>query len=161
IVGKGMAINSVGQTLLLYDNIDVQLVSTPTNGSSTPGQGTFSAAQPSSTGQYGLGEGVYLLTLAPTKSNAGFSPVSALSLSGTTSSAATCNTRYLVDAVQFRLIQLTASSSLLRDPAHLRSRIAYRCFGFADDSPLSDTFGPFARNVRLLEALQQNTAQNG
>ena len=158
-VSKGMAINSVGQTLLLNNDIIVQLVSTPNAGSSTPSQGTFSASQPSPIGQYVLGEGVYLLTIAFAQTNDGFSPVSVFSNSGAGSSTATCNTRYSVDTIRFRLIQLTFSSGLLGDPDHLRNRIAYRCFGFTEEfpNPPPDSFGPFAQNTRLLETLQQNS----
>jgi len=160
-VGQGMAINAAGKTLLLNNDITVQLGNTSNAGSSAPGQGAFLASQPSTTGQYTLGAGLYLLTIAPAWGSDGFSPVGAFSNSGAGSSTATCNTRYSVDAIQFRLIQLTFSSGLLRDPGHLRNRIAYRCFGFTDESPYPppDSFGPFARNARLLETLQQNTAQ--
>jgi hypothetical protein len=160
-VGQGMAINARGQTLQLYNDITVMLVNTPSAGSSPPGQGTFRASQTSSAGQYTLGAGLYLLTIAPAWGSDGFSPMGAFGNSGAGSSTAICNTRYSVDAIQFRLIPLTFSSGLLRDPYHLRNRIAYRCFGFTDESPdpPSDSFGPFALNARLLETLQQNTAQ--
>src|SRR6266568_5788962 len=159
-VSKGMAINSLGQTLQLYDSIDVQLVSMHNSGSSTAGQGTFRDSQPSPVGQYVLGEGVYLLTIAPALGSNGFSPVSSFSNSSAGSSTATCNTRFSVDTIQFRLIQLTFSSGLLGDTDHLRSKIAYACFGFPDALPNTlltppDSFGPYEQNIRLLETLQQ------
>jgi len=163
-VGKGMAINSLVQTLLLNDNIDVFLLSTShgaTPSTATTTQGAFRSSQPAPIGQYVLDEGVYLLTIAPDATNEGFSPVSGFSNAGGIGATAACNTRYLVDTIQFRLYQLTLSSGILSEPGHLRNKIAYACFGFTDAGPSQQTsspyaFGPLMQSEKLLDTLKIN-----
>ena len=161
IVRGGMAINSQGQTLVLPADMQVLLVSPPPAASATSGQGTFGALQASPVGQYTLGQGIYLLTIAYDTAKSDSTPTSVSSSSGSGSSTAGCTSSFSVDTIQFHLIQLTISSGLLGDADHQRNKLAYACFGFPDTSPNilltpPDYFNPLARNVRLLEAMQAN-----
>ena len=121
-VSAGLAINSCGQTLQLEQNTDLALAR-PLNLSTTssPAVG-FLPCQPSESGVYIAGAGVYLLTMAPTATSEGRADVNGLG-----NTTAPCNTRYTVEGVQFRLLQLPLSLAELSD-ARLRNIIAYRCF---------------------------------
>ena len=122
-IKPGLAINRAGETLRLTKPIDVSLVR-PQDGS-TPAQSDsiFSACQPPQAGVYVTGSGVYLLTIGPASGSEGRALVSGLE-----NVASKCNTKYIVDGVQFRLVQLNLTANELGDP-RLRNIVAYRCFG--------------------------------
>lgn len=136
-VKAGQAINRQGEVLALTADKDITLVRpAKTNTSQAPA--LFADCQPSQAGKYVSGAGVYLLTIGSVLGSDGKAPVSGLG-----NIEAACNTRYRVDGVQFRLIQLDVSNDDLNDAAHLRNRLAYRCFGVSDQVDLlSNPFGP-------------------
>ncbi len=123
-IESGLAINRVGQTMMLSAKTDVTLVRR-----ATPGAGNvqpFGECTPLQSGTYVAGAGVYLLTLAPAQGTEGRATTHSLE-----NTNASCNTDTTVTAVQFRLVQLdqqiTATEML--DQNHLRNLIAYKCFG--------------------------------
>jgi hypothetical protein len=135
-VSAGLAINRCGQTLNLAHNVDVSLVR-PLNGATPTITGAvFAECQPPESGVYVAGAGVYLLTIAPAATSEGRAPVNGLG-----NATAPCNTRYTVDGMQFRLIQLSLTLAELSD-ARLRNLIAYRCF--APETRQSFVHNPFA-----------------
>lgn len=150
-VEPGLAVNRQGQTLWLQDKTDVALVRKAS--ASTTGA-IFAQCQPLQSGTYVAGAGVYLLTVAPAETREGRAVTSALYTGG-----APCNTDALVSAVQFRLIQIDPpiTATELQDQNHLRSLIAYKCFGVADvKSFVNDPFGPVQTEYGLLDSLRPN-----
>jgi hypothetical protein len=146
-VTGGLAINRQGDPLLLAASTRVQLVRSADAQPSTPS--IFSACTPPESGVYVAGAGVYLLTLCTTVVGDGSAPVSGLG-----GQPAGCNSRYEVDAVQFRLIELPLSDDDFAHPNLLRNRVAYRCFG-VDVLPSFAT-DPFntAESTTLLDQLR-------
>jgi hypothetical protein len=90
------------------------------------------------------------LTVSPAQGREGRATVSGLQ-----NSAAGCNTKYLVDGVQFRLIQLDFSPAELSDSLRLRNLVAFRCFAIAEtQTALADPFGPPLQDYGLLDELR-------
>jgi hypothetical protein len=150
-VDAGLAINRLGQTLMLKARTDVALVRTSTNLGASAG---FSECLPLQTGAYVAGAGVYLLTIAPAQTSEGRAVTSAVNPATTT-----CNTDTVVSAVQFRLIQIDSkfSQQELQATNRLRNFIAYKCFGVADISPfIADPFGSDIKKWGLLDDLRPN-----
>lgn len=149
-VEPGLAVNRKGQTLALKSRTDVSLVR-QLNGSSGGAQ-IFVTCQPLQSGLYVAGAGVYLLTIAPAEAPEGRAPNSAVS-----NTASACATDAIVDGVQFRLLQLNVSAANLSDPAHLRNRVAYQCFGVADPGRKTfehNPFGPPLNRYGLIDDLR-------
>lgn len=146
-VEAGLAVNRRGQTLRLKDRTTVALTRQPGATSATQTDGAFKDCQPLQTGAYVVGESVYLLTLAPAEGHEGRAP--AAGFGGITPS---CGTRYTVEGVQFRLVEL-ATSAALGELRSLRNRIAYECFGVEETQAFQrDPFGPHAAGHGLLDA---------
>jgi len=126
-IRAGLAINRQGQTLALAQDIDVSLVrpGDPTAGTSS--QTLFSTCSPPQTGPYIAGMGVYLLTIAPATGSEGRAPVTGLG-----NIPASCNTRSLVEGLQFHLLQVDLPLNVLQDSDHLRNTLAFSCFGTSD-----------------------------
>src|SRR5205085_206865 len=119
-------ISRAGEALRLTKAIDVSLVRPQDGSTPTPADSTFSACQPPQSSVYVTGSGVYLLTIGPAKGSEGRALVSGLE-----NAAAKCNTKYTVDGVQFRLLQLNLTATELGDQ-RLRNLVAYKCFGVDD-----------------------------
>ena len=139
-VEAGLAINRIGQTLMLTAKTDVALVrrATPGPGSTEP----FGECAPLQSGTYIAGAGVYLLTIAPAQGTEGRAVTHSLE-----NAIAACNTDTTVTAVQFRLIQLDQqiSATEMLDQNKLRNLIAYKCFGV--DSTSKFPIDPFTTNL--------------
>ena len=139
-VEPGLAINRIGQTLMLTAKTDVALVrrATPGPGSTEP----FGECAPLQSGTYIAGAGVYLLTIAPAQGTEGRAVTHSLE-----NAIAACNTDTTVTAVQFRLIQLDQqlSATEMLDQNKLRNLIAYKCFGV--DSTSKFPVDPFTTNL--------------
>jgi hypothetical protein len=148
-VEAGLAVNRRGQTLKLKGPTSVAL--TRQAGASSASQqtnSTFKDCQPLQPGTYIVGESVYLLTLAPAEGREGRAPAA-----GFGGIPAVCGTRYTVEGVQFRLVELETSTQL-GDLRSLRNRIAYECFG-VEETQVSqrDPFGmPLVKGYGLLDA---------
>lgn len=151
IVAPGLAMNALGQTLRLTSAIEVSLLRPDASPDEAPPVAKdFSDCQPSEMGIYQTGEGVYLLTICPAGAVEGSVPTSGLG-----NLTASCATRFLVDAVKFRLISLsTAFTSAELTSPKLRNLIASRCFGFAEArSFVTDPFGAPPAIAKLLDTL--------
>jgi hypothetical protein len=139
-VESGLAINRLGQTLMLSAKTEIALVrqATPGPGNTDP----FSECAPLQSGTYVAGAGVYLLTIAPAQGTEGRAATHSLE-----STNASCNTDTTVNAVQFRLTQLDQqiSATDMLDQNKLRNLIAYKCFGV--DSTSKFPVDPFTTNL--------------
>jgi hypothetical protein len=121
-VTQGVAINRSGEILLLAADTQVQLVR-PADPAAEPGT-IFRTCTPATTGTYVADAGLYLLTVSSIRSGNGLAQVSGL---GDTPRA--CNIKYVVDAVEFRLLELPLDETLLGAPLRLQNAVAYQCFG--------------------------------
>ncbi len=159
-IGPGLAISRQGHALALSGTLTLSLVRRPDRVTTTA-LGFHDCAPPQG-GVYVAGQGLYLLAIAPASLGEGRAPVSGLG-----NTAAACNTRYIVEAVQFRLIAVDMANDLGLDStargnaARLRNRIAYACFGVAArQALLADPFGsaqrtdPFVSRADPLDALR-------
>jgi hypothetical protein len=151
-VKAGLAINRQGNILELTADTDVSLLvpdSTGTGASRT----LFATCQPP--GSYIAGAGVYLLTIAPATGTQGLAPVSGLG-----NVAASCNVRYNIDGVQFRLIAVNLPIEILQDSVHLRNVLAHLCFGSSDILVQTFAFNPLSDALSggygLLDTLRQS-----
>jgi hypothetical protein len=124
-VKSGVAINRRGEILLLDSDTQVQLVR-PADAVPEPTK-IFRACTPVTTGTYIADAGVYLLTMSSIRAGNGLTQVSGLG-----DTPAGCNVKYIVNAVEFRLLELPVSDAMLGDVARLRNRAAYACFGVDD-----------------------------
>lgn len=137
-ITRGLAINSNGGTLLLDSDTDISLVRPASPASA--GSSVFAECLPMQSGVYIAGAGVYLLTIGPASATQGLAEVS-----GVSTNAAPCNSKYKADGVQFRLVQLDLTQTELGDVNHLRNLVAYKCFGVADwAANVTDPFGTSA-----------------
>lgn len=159
-VQPGLAFNRNGDAINLASSVDVYLVqpasAVTSNANNLPVNGTpspFSQCGPPLTSGYVSLSGVFLLTIAPAYGTQGRALVNGL-LDG----ADTCNAKYFVEGVQFRLIQLNFTSGELADN-RLRSIVAAKCFGYSFDS-LVDPFGKTPVSQGIIEDLRPSTLSN-
>ena len=151
-IEAGLAVNRFGQTLALRDRTTLTLVRQAEAGANQAG--LFVECQPIQTGTYIAGQGVYLLTLAPAEKREGRALTSGLG-----NEAASCNTDTIIEALQFRLIQLDPflDQGELLDEGLLRNRVAYRCLGVTQfTSFASNPFGPPLNRYGLLDVLRDS-----
>src|ERR1044071_8732893 len=150
-VEAGLAINRLGQTLMLKARTDVALVRSSSTAGTSSG---FSECLPLQTGAYVAGAGVYLLTIAPAQTSEGRAVTSAINPATTT-----CNTDTVVSAVQFRLIQIDSALTPLelQDQNHLRNLVAYKSFGVNEQAAfVKDVFGGQWKKYGLVDGLRPN-----
>ncbi len=150
-VQPGLAINARGQAMCLSEAADVSLVRPPTTFDPAAGA-VFKDCQPPQPGAYLVDEGVYLLVMSPAFATEGRAPINGL---GTCTNG--CNAKYKIEGVQFRLVPLEPAARL-DQPALLRNRVAYECFGYPGDTEqlTGDPFsGSWTRNG-LLDVMLQN-----
>lgn len=154
-VESGLAVNRKGQTLALQNQIALALVRQPAATTVTDSSNFFAECTPIQTGTYVAGgRGVYLLTIAPAEKREGRALVSGLG-----NEAAACNTDTIVEAVQFRLIQIDSflNQGELTEPNEslIRNRIAYRCFGVNELKAFTaNPFGTPLERYGLLDELR-------
>jgi hypothetical protein len=120
-IGAGVAINRRGEILLLTSDTQVKLIR-PAHPATAPAS-LFQSCTPPTQGVYVADSGVYLLTVCSLGAANGLAEVS-----GVGGIQASCNAKYVVDAVQFRLLELPVEPAILSDP-RARNLIAYQCFG--------------------------------
>jgi hypothetical protein len=142
-VQSGLAINRLGHVLALdvpETGVDVTLVRpSPVGATQLPTSAPFSDCLPPRPGVYVAGTLVYLLVLTPAAGAEGRLPVS-----GVANIPPTCNTRFSVEGVQFRLLQVDVRPEDLADTARSRNLAAHACFGTGDpklQALRSDPFG--------------------
>jgi hypothetical protein len=149
-VAKGMAINRHGHLVTLPDTEHLALIHTRTVPPPGSGARLFQDCDPIS-GVYVAGADVYLLTICPAEGEEGRAQ-----LNGLSTTHAGCNAKYLVEGVRFRLLKLNLSQTELSDQAHLRNRVAYKCFGVEDLQPFERIpFGPRAEGYGLIDRLRR------
>jgi hypothetical protein len=155
-ITPGLAIDRRGQALALAETVDLSLVRDTTSGDTTPAA-TFDACQADS-GVYVAGAGLYLLTISTVEGREGRALVSGLG-----NIQASCNTKYAVPGVKFRLLKLDLDPADLNAPQLLRNKLAYRCFG-SDDTAYQDLyanlFGPPVAQYGLIDQLRPNRLAN-
>jgi hypothetical protein len=140
-VTAGVAINRLGQALMLASDKDLTLVEPPdTSVSGTTG---FKVCGEASTGVFVASNGFYVLTIAPAEYSEGRALVSGLA-----TATAACNTKLIVETAQFRLLPLVLT--LTSDSAHTRNMAAYAMFGVdALGNAFIDPFAnPFAMSAK-------------
>jgi hypothetical protein len=150
-IEAGMAVNARGETLVLGKPIQVSLVRQPDMEGAATVTDLFKDCLPPQAGVYAADAGVYLLAISPAASRSGRAPVSGLG-----NIAASCNTRYTVESVQFRLVQIPLSGQELSsaNAQRLRNQIAYKCFGYgAVRSFIADLFGSPPKEYGMVEDL--------
>ena len=150
-VEAGMALNARGETLVLNKPTLLSLVRLPGGGAAAGAAEPFADCVPPQAGVFVADAGVYLLVISPASGRAGRAPVSGLG-----NIAAGCNTRYTVEGVQFRLVQvpLTAQELSAANAPLLRNQIAYKCFGYdAARSFVTDPFKPPPAEYGLIDNL--------
>ena len=133
-VEPGLAVNRAGQTLKLSARTEVALVREEDAASPTQTRVTFRDCRALQPALYVASESVYLLTLAPAEGKEGQAPNA-----GYSRIPAAQNVRYIVEGVQFRLIELLSASEL-GDRDILRNRVAYMCFGVEETADIQSNF---------------------
>lgn len=124
-IAPGLAINRAGQVLRLGYDEQVRL-SRVGGTTPTPAGHAFADCTPVVGGSYVAGQGLYVLTIAPSEVAAGRAPTNGLS-----GAAAACNIDRVIEAVQFRLLQVPPVLYAELDVAApgYRNAVAYLCFG--------------------------------
>jgi hypothetical protein len=153
-IEPGLALNRRGRSLELYAPMEITLKQ-PASGAVIASSG-FQECQPLEAGVYVVGAGVYLLVMSPAQGREGRAAVSGLG-----NESVPCNTKSLVEGVQFRLVSLTDhfSTSELSEVAKLRNRVAYRCLGENDLNLTNFHQNPFSTpplGYGLIDALRPN-----
>jgi hypothetical protein len=156
-VAAGLALNLDGQTLRLESKQTVALIRPPDQISAA--SCVFADCELLAAGTTLSSAGFYLLTIAPASARDGLAPASGLG-----NGIADCNSRYLVDGVQFRLLPLNITS--IDNPALERNSVAYQCFGLPVLGPgdfldnVSSGTSPFAYGVKTLVPSGRLTQQD-
>jgi hypothetical protein len=153
-VQSGLAVNRNGETLRLKAAVNVALVRPPQGSAIVPAG--FVECQPLQPTSFVTGTGVYLLVLCPARGREGRAVVGGLN-----NGPSNCNTKLIVDGVQFRLIQLDLTGTQLNDEDHLQNLVAYGCFGAAETGALAgNLFGTQSGGYGLLDRLRPNRLTN-
>jgi hypothetical protein len=119
-VSAGLAFNGSGQALELRADTEVALVREADTAAT--GAGLFATCEPPETTAVVAGVGVYLLTLSPASGYVGRAPASGLG--GEPLSGPGCGSRYAVEGVRFRLLELNAGVRQRLSPAALAALAA-------------------------------------
>lgn len=145
-VSAGLGINRAGQTISLPVATEVSLLRADET-TADPEAGLFAACQPPTTASVVAGAGAYVLTVRPASGYAGRAPASGIG--GEPLSGPGCGSRYAVEGVRFKLVELDTADNELIDAAAarrmsdlskltdlaskslLRNELAHACFGTA------------------------------
>ncbi len=124
-ISPGLAINRRGQTLRLQHEKQIQLSRIDTTSFAVSGC-TFADCAPPASGTYVAGEGLYLLTIAPSEIALGRAKSNSMS-----NDNFACEIDRKAEAVQFRLLEIPTQlyDGMHTTEAGFRNAIAYRCFG--------------------------------
>jgi hypothetical protein len=149
-IKAGLALNRVGQTLRLAEDVSVALTR---SFASTDAGCIFANCTPLTGGTYVAGAGVYLLTIAPAQMSEGKAATNGLDPANVA-----CNTDATVEAVQFRLINVNPLryAGLDIGSSLFRNRLAYRCFGIeAREQNVIDPWRVDAPRYGLIDELRE------
>lgn len=146
-VRQGVAVNRRGETLVLPEDVEVRLVRPPSAAPRVTGDAVFHTCTPPRSVPPFVDAAVYLLTITSSRTGEGNAGLSAL--------PARCSMRWVVDSVEFRLVNLNVSAELQLAPDRLRNRVAHACFGSSArmdyaTNPFGETDGP----ATLIDALR-------
>jgi hypothetical protein len=144
-VSAGLGLNRAGQLLSLPAETEVALLRSGDGADADPDAGLFAACQPPTTSSVVAGAGAYVLTVRPASGYAGRAPASGLG--GEPLSGPGCGSRYAVEGVRFKLVELNTADNVLVDAeaakrmsglakkndlasrSLLRNELAHACFG--------------------------------
>jgi len=146
-IAPGLAINRAGQVLRLGYDEQVRLSRVGAS-NPTPAGNSFADCVPIVGGSYVAGQGLYILTIAPSEITAGRAPTNGLS-----GAAAACNIDRVIEAVQFRLLAVPPHLYAQLDAAApgFRNNVAYACFGSGvTTSWMTALFGQAGRDEGLI-----------
>ncbi|EJL23180.1 hypothetical protein [Novosphingobium sp. AP12] len=150
-IEPGLAINRAGQVLRLGYAEQVRL--SRIGAAQTGAAGcSFSDCAPVISGSYVAGQGLYILTIAPSGISAGRAPTNGLSGGG-----AACNVDRVIEAVQFRLLAVPRHLYAALDAAApgYRNNVAYTCFGSGVRAGWATSLrGRAGRDDGLLDAMR-------
>jgi len=152
-ISPGLAISPLGACLRLAFPERVHLTRQDST-TFVAGGCAFDDCAPLLGGTYVAGEGLYLLTIAPAEVGLGRAPSNGL---GATSPK--CDVDRLVEAVQFRLLEMRSDLYATLDPADsgFRNEIAYRCFGAGVEQDwVTSLLAGGARGDDLVERMEQH-----
>src|SRR5215212_7081410 len=149
-VRAGLAVNREGEVLLLPRDTDVRLVRPPSETPSVAANDVFHTCTPPQDNSPLVDAAVYLLTICSSRRGEGSTP-----FSGMDGVRTRCGMRWIVDSVEFRLINLNVSADLQSAPDRLRNQVAYACFGTGVRGELgTNPFGEPRTPATLLDALR-------
>lgn len=141
-INEGLALNRKGQALTLPLNVNLALVREIET--IAAGSGLFATCEPPKSTAILTGTGVYILLIAPASDYEGRVPMSGLEAEGKITG---CGSRYVVEGVQFRLVELNVdnvssvsdttrnlinqlmASSDTASLSKLQNLLAHLCFG--------------------------------
>jgi len=150
-IAPGLAINRAGQVLRLGYDEQVRLSRIGAS-SPTPAGNSFADCVPVIGGSYVAGQGLYILTIAPSEISTGRAPTNGLS-----GAAAACNIDRVIEAVQFRLIAVPPHLYSQLDAAapRFRNDLAYACFGASVTASWATAlFGQAGRDEGLIDKMR-------
>jgi len=145
-IEQGAAINRKGDVVAV-GKTELSLVGGGTEPPSAAGAFT-ECERPTSAG-FTVDEGAYVLVMSPAEVREGRAPVSGLG-----NVTASCNARYAVEGVRFRLVEMRLSKDVLEDADRLRNRLAYRCFGTTAARLPENPFPPRATPYGAIDELR-------
>jgi hypothetical protein len=116
LIQPGLALTRSGKALELSAPLTVRIV--PEDDVPFGGDGLFVPCVPSTAGGMPINGGIYLLVMCPAEGKSGLAPRVGLN-EGT---ARTCESRFIVEGLQFRLVHLDVQSDSLV-PSALRTRL--------------------------------------
>ncbi len=153
-VRSGIAVNRLGEVLRLPNDTLVRLVRPPVTSAVAEAVEVFHACTPPQQAAQLVPSAVYVLTICSSRSGAGKTATAGMGALRTH-----CNIRWIVDSVEFRLVNLNVSEDLLSTPERIRNRVAYACFGTNARREYSvSPFGTPRTPATLLDALRASTA---
>jgi hypothetical protein len=149
-IKAGAAINRRGEVLELFKDIDLSLIGGGTERPAAPSG--FNECEPPTASGFTVGEGAYALVIGPTAGREGRAPTSGLG-----NVTASCNARYTVEGVRFRLVEIRPGQDVLDDAGQLRNRLAYYCFGTTTAQLPPIPFPPAATSYGVIDGLRGKT----
>jgi hypothetical protein len=148
-IRAGLAVNRLGQTLRLVGDVSVALAR---SFAAEAAGCVFASCTPLQGGTYVAGAGVYVITIAPAGASEGRAPTNGLDPANVA-----CNTDVNVEALQFRLLDVSPPRYTGIDPSWdtFRNRLAYRCFGIeAREASAIDPWRVDAPRYGLIDELR-------
>ena len=150
-VSAGMAINGLGQTFALPQDLPVALVAPQRE---LPADaGLFGPCDGASPVEVGTGQGAYMLVATPVSGFEGRAPMSGFDAAGKVTG---CGSRFAVTGVRFAVVPVSLPGGT-GNLATFRNRLAHHCFGtqallsvyrFPPEGPPGDRLAEVAPDLR-------------